>query len=249
MISFVKKPNLPSGTVKTVICGTKDESILAFFENCGINVIKTMPNKFIDASVSEHADMSALHLGNDSIIIDTNQNELYEELEQLGVAVQKTCAEICGDYPEDVKLNFAVIGDTVAGNFKFADKKLSELIAEKKHISVRQGYCKCSVLVVNEKAIITDDESINRKMTENGFDSLLVRKGDVTLPGHEYGFIGGASGKISKNTIVFFGNIKKHRDFKSIDSFLSKHRCNFICTDDGNLRDIGGIIPVIEEII
>lgn len=61
MIDFVKKPNLPEGRVTTVICGTDDERILSFFDKKGIEVLKISTNTDIDLSVSNHADMVALH--------------------------------------------------------------------------------------------------------------------------------------------------------------------------------------------
>lgn len=247
MIGFVENPNLPKGKVKIVICGTDDTDIINFFLNSDIEVLRTAPNNDIDIAVSKHADMAVLHLERNKIILDKRQIILKNQLENIGMTVFETDKEIDGAYPNDIKLNFAVLGRNVIGNFKYADEKLSSLVSDKIKINVRQGYCKCSLLVVNENAVITDDESIHRKMLQNGIDSLHIRKGDVSLQGHEYGFIGGASGKISENEIVFFGDIEKHRDFESIQAFLKKHGCDYVCTDEGPLRDIGGIVPIFEK--
>lgn len=247
MIRFIEKANLPQNKVNFVICGSDDEKILSFFEKENIYVIKNKPNPHIDPSVSSHADMSALHLGKSEIILDKAQNVLAENLEKNGIKVHFTENNISGKYPDDVKLNFAVIGDYVIGNFKHIDENLEKLLAEKIRINVKQGYCKCSVLVLSESSVITDDSSINAELLKNGFQSLLVSKGDVSLHGHEYGFIGGASGKISKDTVVFFGDISRHRDFQRIKEFLNQNRCTYICTDSGPLRDIGGIICLGEK--
>lgn len=247
MINYVNNPNLPEYDVDTVICGTEDESVLEFFEKMNINVLKNESNSLIDPSVSSHADMAVLHLGGKSLLIDKAQKGLAEKLRHEGFIVFSTDSEIKGDYPDDVKLNFTVAGDKITGNFRYADSKLTALADKKKAINVKQGYAKCATLVVNENAVITDDESISRVMGKNAVDCLLVSKGDILLEGHEYGFIGGASGKISKNTVVFFGDIKNHRDYNDIEAFLSKHQCGFVCSDKLPLRDIGGIIPLIEK--
>lgn len=247
MSDFLKNPNLPNGKVKTLICGTDDKEILDFFRLKGIEIIKPTPNPHIDFSVSSHADMSVLHLGGDLIIMDKEQNELKNALSEIGMTVFETKTPIKGSYPNDVKLNFCIVGDSVVGNFKYADENLLKHTAGKRQIAVKQGYCKCSVLTVSEKAVITDDESIHRKMLQSGFDSLLIGKGDVSLPGHEYGFIGGASGKVSAFEVVFFGNIEKHRDFSAIRDFLRRYNCSYLCTDEGKLRDIGGIVPILEN--
>ena len=247
MTVFIKNPNLPDSRVEKVICGSKDELILDFFEKNNITVMASGKNKDIDPAVAEHADMAVLHLGGNKIILDKEQKSLKRILNENNFEVYETANAIKGEYPCDIKLNFTLVGDCAVGNFNYADENLIKFLSAKKKINVKQGYCKCSVLVVDENAVVTDDESICRKMLENGFDVLLISKGDITLSGHNYGFIGGASGKISKDTVLFFGDITKHKDFKKINDFLEKHRCRFICTDNSPLRDIGGIIPVSES--
>lgn len=247
MTGFISKANLPENEVTALISGTDDEAVLAYFRRKNITVIKSSPNICIDRAVSTHADMAAVHLGGKNIITDKNQCELLSGLKRLGMNTFVTDGSISGEYPDDIGLNFALVGGYIIGNFRYADSALLKLTENYERLSVKQGYCKCSVLAVNENAIITDDEGIYRKASENGFEALLVSKGDIFLDGHPYGFIGGASGKISAHTVVFFGNIEKHSDFKRIAAFLSEHGCGYECTDTGVLRDIGGIIPFAEE--
>ncbi len=247
MIKHILNPNLPEGKVKKIICGTDDDLILSYFYENGIDVLKNEPNTDIDSSVSKHADMAALNIGEGIIILDKKQIMLRRKLAELGFTVLETAENIKGQYPEDVKLNFSLIGDYAVGNFNYADSVLLQNISAKKLINVKQGYCKCSVLVVDENSVITDDVSICRKMEAGGFDTLLIEKGDIYLEGHEYGFIGGASGKISKNTVVFFGDISIHTDFEKIKKFLREHGCSYACTDNGKLRDIGGFVSLFEE--
>ena len=45
---------------------------------------------------------------------------------------------------------------------------------------------------------------------------LLISSGDIKLEGYDYGLIGGASGKISDNTVVFFGNAEMHPCYLSL---------------------------------
>ena len=247
MSSFITNPNLPKTKVRKIICGTDDEKILSFFKREQIEVVTFNANPHIDSSIESHADISALHLGGNKIIIDKSQKMLFEKLSALGMDVYTTEKSIEGDYPCDIALNFAVFGEAAVGNFKYADKNLVEQLKNKKLIGVNQGYSKCSMLVINETAIITDDESIHKKMVSYGIESLLVSKGDIVLEGHTYGFIGGASFKISADTVVFFGDATAHRNYPDIKLFAEKYGCKVISTDDGCLRDIGGVVTLTEE--
>lgn len=247
MSKLIKFPNLPQGRINGIICGTDDESILDYFKMNNISVLRNEANTDIDPSVASHADMAVLHLGSNKIMADKRQDKLRNELENLGFTVYKTKEQIKGEYPGDIKLNFAVIGDYAIGNYNYCDENLKQKLSAKKQINVKQGYSKCSILIVDEKSAITDDTSIYKALVKNGFDALLISKGDISLKGHGYGFIGGASGKITKDSVLFFGDITTHRDFEEIKEFLACHNCSYICSDNGPLRDIGGIIPLFEE--
>ncbi|MEE1010975.1 MAG: hypothetical protein U0L11_02950 [Acutalibacteraceae bacterium] len=248
MIEFLNNPNLPDNDVVSVICASEDEDVLKFFEESYIEVIPCEANLCVDPSIKNHTDIMALHIGENNIVIDKQQTKLNKKLTDIGMNTLFTKEPVAGEYPDDVKLNFTVIGKDVVGNFRYADDILSEVLKNFDKTSVKQGYCKCSVLVISEKAVITDDQSIYRNLAEKGFDCLLISKGDVFLDGHEYGFIGGASGKISKEKVVFFGDITKHRDFDKIRTFLYAHNCSFVCSDKNKLRDIGGFVPLMQNL-
>lgn len=246
MINFIENPNLPQRAVGSVICGALCDELNSFLDSAGIERFVIEPNNAIDSAVASHADMAAIHLGNNQLIIDRKQRLLINRLKSLGMNVTETEAEIAGEYPCDVALNFAIMGSRAIGNFNYADKSLTYSLSHHEHVNVRQGYCKCSCLIVNENALITDDKSIYANASKKGIDCLLISKGDIQLSPHEYGFIGGASGKISKDEILFFGDIRKHRDFKEIAAFIERHGCRILYLDFP-LTDFGGMIPITEK--
>lgn len=148
-------------------------------------------------------------------------------------------------YPADVPLNAALFGNcailnpkTVCKNIDFSGRSL---------IPVRQGYTKCSVVPVTESAIITDDVSIASAAEKNGLAVLLVSKGDVALPGREYGFIGGCCGLIAPDTMLFNGSLAFHKDGEKIRTFLSSFGVRAEEAGDFQLTDIGSILPLAER--
>ena len=248
MSSFLKNPNLPEGNASSLICGCMNEELTDYFKRRDIDLFCVSKNESVDKAVSEHADLSALYLGNGRIIIDRKQTELITKLTAEGFTVTETEGEVTGSYPGDCILNHTVTDRYIIGNSRILDESVKSLTGDLEIIHVNQGYCKCSVLVVDEASIITDDESIARNAAEKGLDCLLISKGDVLLIGHEYGFIGGASGKISKDEIIFFGDISAHRDYERIKQFITERKMKIV-SFTFPLTDFGGIIPIKENIL
>ena len=156
MIRFLKNPNLPQGRVKAVICGEMCVELNGYLDSIGIERLVISPNNYIDPAVKYHADMSALYLGDDKIILSENQQKLSAIREDKGFETIFASSEIKGEYPNDIALNLTVIGDKILGKLAFADETALALCGDYNKINVRQGYCKCSCLVVGENALITE---------------------------------------------------------------------------------------------
>ncbi|MBQ7117097.1 MAG: hypothetical protein IJN88_02690 [Clostridia bacterium] len=248
MNRFVTSPNAPEGEVTALICGGLNKTLRDYFHSENIEILYTEKNIKVDSSVSEHSDLSALYLGGGRIIIDRGQPMLISILNEKGFSVTETVKSVGGLYPDDCILNHTIIGRYIIGNSKIFDESVNNECENLEVIHTNQGYCKCSVLVIDEKSLITDDESIASESQKKGIDSLLIRKGDITLNGHEYGFIGGASGKISSSEVVFFGDVTKHRDYNKIRDFIYARGMKII-SFDFPLTDFGGFIPIKENIL
>lgn len=147
-------------------------------------------------------------------------------------------------YPKDIAFNAACTGKYFIHNLSFTNENL--LLAAKqmgmKLINVRQGYSKCSIVVVDENSIITYDEGIVKACSRYpNLDVLLISPGFVKLNGYDTGFIGGTSGHIN-NEIIFHGNLSAHPDFEKIVHFIEKRNLKCKWFPQFELTDIGSII-------
>ncbi len=147
-------------------------------------------------------------------------------------------------YPYDCVLNSLVIGnkifckaDTVSEGIKdFATRHGYEIIHTK------QGYPACSVLAFGDSAI-TADRGLAATLENNGVRVTLINEGNVSLPPHSYGFIGGASGVVG-NKVYFFGNIDLHPDAKIIRDAITSEGYIPVSLSDEELCDFGGFIAI-----
>lgn len=191
-------------------------------------------------------------------IIPTKKINTFLEPEQYHADMQILCIKnkviTLGDcikkpgknYPENILLNCLYHNNKLYGKLSATDSSVREYCRENniETVNVNQGYTRCSTLVVNDKAVITADKSIEKGMKNNGAEVLLISAGNIVLEGFDYGFIGGASFS-DNNTIYFFGDITKHPDYNKIKEFTSKHNSiiEILCKTQP-LTDIGGAVLI-----
>lgn len=206
-------------------------------------------NPSISSEVCYHADLSFFDCGDGTIFIAKEMFEYRRFLENLGYDVRILNKNLGDKYPHDVPLNCVFTGEYLICNIETVDLDLLQYFKLKniKIIDVHQGYTKCSVLPVSERALITDDVAIGEKCREHGLDVLIVKKGSVCLDGFDYGFIGGASGRLNDSLIVFNGDITQHAQGAYIVDFLQKYNMDVVSLSDSRLYDIGSIIPLYER--
>ncbi len=244
--SPIIKPNLPERKVSLAAVSCTALETKEYLLSRAVSVLEISPSPLISDGTAAHADLHLLHLGGRRLFISFEQRESGQRLTVLGFDVNILPAPLGARYPGDVPLNAAIVGDTAILNPRTVCADID--FSSKTVIPVRQGYSKCSVAPVTARAVITDDPAIAAALRKSGFDVLSVSKGDVLLPGREYGFIGGCCGLIAPDIMLFNGDLASHRDAGEIESFLAKHGVRAESAGNFPLTDIGGILPLAEQI-
>lgn len=241
---FVASPNLPKGKVTLAAVGDYPE-IKEALNKEGIKTI-SFENKALSEEVCRHSDMLICHTGKNFLYCEPETDT--EFLESLGFETEIT-DKLGGSYPDDVKLNVAISNSFFICNPKTADEYLTgELIIKGKiPYYVKQGYTKCSVCLVTENALITEDPSIYETLKDTSLDVLLISQGDIYLSAKHSGFFGGSSGKIAKNVLAVTGELKYHKDGERIRGFCEKYEVEIKELKKGKIIDVGGILPLKEK--
>lgn len=249
MTNFIKNPNLPKNSVNTIITGKIQQNLVSEFSNLNVNTIMLNNSQKLQDPVKNHVDLLCHHLENKKLLITNDNINKIKYLNDIGFDVNVINNSLECDYPKDVYLNAARIDNNLICNKKFIAQEILEYCENNNIniIDVKQGYSKCSICIVDNNAIITEDESIYKQCKLNDIDCLLIKKGFVKLQGYEYGFIGGCCAKISKTELAFFGDIKLHPDYNNIKTFLLNYGVYDISLSNSYLIDIGGAIPILEN--
>ena len=154
-------------------------------------------------------------------------------------------------YPGDCRYNAACTGKFFIHKLDVTDAGLLNAakasFGDEFHlVDVRQGYAKCSTVIVDEDSIITYDKGIAKPCEAAGMNVLLVEPGFVKLRGANTGFIGGASGR-EDDKIVFNGDLSAHPNFREITAFIEERGLGCKWFESYELEDIGSIITVTKS--
>lgn len=198
--------------------------------------------------VSSHADMLMFEL--DGRIFCSKQyfetaSYIFDSISAYGYDIIRCDVGLGDKYPDDIAFNMALCDNVIYGSINSNAPEIIKYAEDNgfKLNSVRQGYTKCSTVVLGDKAIITADSGIASSASKNGISVLKISNSpdSVSLDGYNYGFIGGACG-VCANNIYFSGDIDLHPQGRQIKDFGESFGFNTINLSDSMLTDVGGII-------
>ena len=238
-------PNLPRGRVKQMLVSSlvseqiKDELIAL-----GIEAVFLKRTGNISTELAYHPDILTLNVSEGKWIAEKGADYFPEYMNNVLTRVNLT---ISGVYPQDCVFNSYIIGDTVFCGRNNAEiyKDIKEL-KQYNAVCLKQSYTKCSVIILEEKSLITSDKSIEKALSQLGYNCLYVSNKGIGLNGFSCGFVGGCAGKISSDSLVFTGSIKAHKDYEEIKSFCGNLGISIYSLSNKPLYDYGGLLPVTE---
>ena len=249
MIRLIKTPCLPLGEVLSCLIGESYTQEIKELTELGIECFTLNRNPLLEDEISCHADILSFNFGNGQVLV--NKDSIGEnELKKAGVTPVNYNNKICSPYPNDVPLNVAFTGRHIICNSRYSARELLNFASNNniEIINTRQGYSKCNLCILNDRAVITEDSGLASLLKIYQYNVLLISGGDIFLSKSHYGFLGGASCKLSEDKMYFSGDLSSHKDYERIIKFLDSYNIKPIYNKSRKLTDFGGIIQLTEKI-
>ncbi len=221
-----------------------NNNVLSELKKLGINYYKSFDIEYLYKPVNTHPDMQIHFFDNKTAIVAPIAYEHYKAILPNSVKLIKGTKNPNRTYPGDCAYNIAKMGKKIIGNLSYTDPKIIEVYSDAKYkfINVKQGYTKCNLCIIDDNSAITEDEGIYKSLCDASVDVLLIKSGCVSLSGFDRGFIGGASGMIDSNTVLFCGNLREHPDYISIKSFIVSKSVDIKYLSSTKLCDYGSLL-------
>ncbi len=221
-----------------------NNEIFATLNKLNIPYCKSTDLDFLYTPVNTHPDMQIHFVDSNCAIAAPSAYEHYKKALPDNIDILKGTSDPDCTYPGDCAYNVAKMGRRIIGNLNYLDTKIMDYYLSHNYefINVNQGYTKCNLCVIDENSAITEDEGLYRILSGYNINVLKIPVGTVSLSGFDNGFIGGASGFISKNTLAFCGKINNSLVYNNILNFVNSKNIDIIFLSSTNLQDYGSIL-------
>lgn len=203
-----------------------DSRLLQYLHNGGYEVTLIREAPALGKGVGAHADLHMCRIGNGAVFAESG--------------------DFSPNYPQNAAFCAVCLDRYLIHRLDITAPSVLKRAEELglTPVNVRQGYTRCSTVVVSGNAIITSDKGIyNAGLSLPDVDVLLINEGHVSLPGFPDGFLGGASGRAG-GEIIFNGDLSRHPDFEAISDFIRSHGAEVRYFPEYELCDIGSIIEI-----
>ncbi len=224
---------------KSLLCvGIDASGVISFLAGRGEDVLIVEKDPVLPEPLASHADLQVFAAG-DTVFVNERQEKLAKELKSRGFNVE-TVDDIENTYPADCRLNGFLLGKRLVGNGRCLSRKLTERF---ELLGVKQGYARCSSIVIGTDTVFTDDVSIfSRLFREEGTDCRRFPQNEILLEGYDKGFLGGCCGFVSNHELLFSGDPGKLSNGKELLEALEEKGIEVIRLSGEVPYDFGGIV-------
>lgn len=209
----------------------------SFLADQNIDFIETIDNPNLDRRIGDHPDLSLFALDNDNIIVAAEVFDYYKN-KLTGKNMIKG-SSVSEKYPKDSIYNLLRFKDFYIHN-DFTEENIERILKERnyKHLFVKQGYSRCSIIPLRE-SLLTSDYGIYKTLKDK-VDIILLENDKIELDGFDQGFIGGTCGLI-QDKLIFTGDISRHKSFDIIKKACDRENIEIIYPEIP-LVDLGSLI-------
>ena len=208
-----------------------------FLTDQNIDFIETIDNPNLDKRIGDHPDLSLFVLDSENIILAEEVYSYYKD-KLPGKNLIKG-SSTSKKYPRDSIYNLLTFKDFYIHN-DFTEENIERSLKERnfKHLFVKQGYSRCSIIPLRE-SLITSDYGIYKALKDK-VNIILLDNDKIELDGFDRGFIGGTCGLV-QDKLIFTGDISRHKSFDLIKKSCDRENIKIIYPEVP-LVDIGSLI-------
>ena len=176
------------------------------------------------------------------LVVAPNLPEMYfHALEKHNISFTKGNLTSGIRHPSSVHYCAAIDDRYLIHRLEYTDPVILQNCHTLKKIAVKQGYTRCSLVLLKDHHYLTSDAGIHHALIHHGLNGLFVSPDGIILPGFQNGFIGGAMGLLN-DTVFVIGSLDRHSEGGAIRKYLEDLDYCIVELYNGFLFDGGGVL-------
>lgn len=226
---------------KTVVCDSRlpdfmKEKLQEFY-----NLLSFSAEGFVEEPLHGHPDLFLAQINENLVVAPNCPKYIIEYFNSHSISYQLGQELVGFSYPQIARYNVSANQKYLLCNLSICDPHILKWSDELEIISVNQGFCRCSTLILPQNIFITSDKGIAQTLEKQKLNVHLFSDKNIVLSGYKHGLLGGCLGIDEENKrVIVSGSLATFERGKQLRLLFQDSAYDLLELGNTVLHDVGG---------
>ena len=230
---------------KTLVCDARLPNEMKMMLKHYYELLEFSAFNLVEEPLHGHPDIFLAQINDNLIIAPNTPKYIVDVFDIQGVKYHFGQHNVGFSYPEIAKYNVSANPNFLLCNSEICDSEVLNYSKNLEIIKVKQGFCRCSTLILDEDVFITSDQGVVKVLKNRSLEVYCFSDSNILLSGYRHGLLGGCFGIDKQNRrIIVSGSLKSIAEGESLYLLFKNLSYDVLELGDGALIDVGGFFLV-----
>ncbi len=230
---------------KTIVCDSRLPDAMKSTLQNDYHILEFSAKNVVEEPLHGHPDIFLAQINEKLIIAPNSPKYIFDYLHTHSILYQMGKENVGFSYPEIAKYNVSANQNLILCNSTICDSEILNYSKNLEIINVKQGFCRCSTLILEEDVFITSDQGIFKVLKNRNLEVHYFSDTNIFLPGYRHGLLGGCLG-IDKESrrVVVSGSLDTLENGNELRLMLQNLAYDVLELGNKCLLDVGGFFII-----